>query len=451
MAAADRTTELLLTPARLRVWGWLSASSLVDQGLTSGSGFILNLLLARWLPAETYGAFAVAFAVFLFASGFHNVLLLEPMCVFGPASYSDRLRDYFRVQLKVHAVLVGTLSGLILLSAALLTAFGLRTPLTSALIGSGIALPFLLLLWLVRRMCYVVQRPFSAVTGSVFYFVAMLAGLAALRLRGVLNPFTAFLLVASASTLASALLLYQHGIFGPGSDPQGSPGWREVFRENWRYGRWLVASTALYAACSQTQTFLTAGLLGLGLAGVLRAMQMPSLVMTQMVVASGLLVMPSMSRDFGLGRMAHLRSKATLTSAALAVIALVYAAALFMTASPIERLFYGGKYASFAWLIPLLSLVPVCTGFSTGYSMALRASQKPQFDLLANSVSAPVAVVSAVLLIRWWGMGGAAASTVLGFAAYAAVFFLSYRGWRGGPRKEPRMREVSIEVRGDSR
>ena len=427
MAVAGRATELLWTRAKVLVWGRLSALSLVDQGLISGSGFILNLLLARWLPAETYGAFAVAFAVFLFASGFHNVLLLEPMSVFGPASYADRLRDYFQSQLKVHAVLAGTLSGLILLSAVALKAYGLRTPLTGALMGSGIALPFLLLLWLARRMCYVVQSPFSAVMGSVFYFVAMVAGLVALRQRGMLNPFTAFLLVAAASTLASALLLYQHGIFGPGSEPQGSLGWREVIRENWGYGRWLVASTALYAACSQTQTFLTAGLLGLGLAGVLRAMQMPSLVMTQMVVASGLLVMPSMSRDFGLGRIAHLRRKATLTSAALAAIALVYAAALFVAASPIERILFGGKYASFAWLIPLLGLMPLCTGLATGYSMALRASQRPQFDLLANSVSAPVAVVSAVLFIRWWGIGGAAASTVLGFAAYAAVFFLSYR------------------------
>jgi O-antigen/teichoic acid export membrane protein len=436
MAVAGRSTELLLTPTRLRVWGWLSALSLVDQGLMSGSGFVLNLLLARWLPAETYGAFAVAFAVFLFASGFHNVLLLEPMTVFGPASYPDRLRDYLRSQLKVHAVLVGTLSGLILLSAAALVAYGFRTPLTSALIGSGIALPFLLLFWLVRRMCYVVQCPSSAVRGSVFYFVGMLAGLVALRKRGVLNPLTAFLLVAAASALASALLLYQHGIFGHGSEPQGSPRWREVFRENWCYVRWLVASTALYAACSQTQTFLTAGLLGLGLAGVLRAMQMPSLVMTQMVVASGLLVMPSMSRDFGLGRMAHVRSKATLTSAALAVVALAYAAILFAAASPIERLFYGGKYASFAWLIPLMGLVPVCTGFSTGYSMALRASQKPQFDLLANSVSAPVAIVFAGLFIRWWGIGGAAVSTVLGFAAYAAVYFLSYRRHAQSPARE---------------
>jgi hypothetical protein len=38
MAVAGGTTELLLTPARLRIWGWLSALSLVDQGLTSRAG-----------------------------------------------------------------------------------------------------------------------------------------------------------------------------------------------------------------------------------------------------------------------------------------------------------------------------------------------------------------------------------------------------------------------------
>src|SRR5207245_10376632 len=115
MAVAGRATELLWTRAKVLVWWRLSALSLVDQGLISGSGFILNLLLARWLPAETYGAFAVAFAVFLFASGFHNVLLLESLSVFAPGSYADRLRDYFQSQLKVNDVLAGTLSERLLL------------------------------------------------------------------------------------------------------------------------------------------------------------------------------------------------------------------------------------------------------------------------------------------------------------------------------------------------
>jgi hypothetical protein len=69
---APSSSELgLLTMARLRVWGARSALSLLDQGLTSGAGFCVNLVLARWMPAEVYGAFAVVFAGLLFISGFH--------------------------------------------------------------------------------------------------------------------------------------------------------------------------------------------------------------------------------------------------------------------------------------------------------------------------------------------------------------------------------------------
>jgi len=56
--------------ARIRRLGLKSAFSLVDQGLTAAVGFGVNLALARWLPARIYGAFAVAFAGYLFVGGF---------------------------------------------------------------------------------------------------------------------------------------------------------------------------------------------------------------------------------------------------------------------------------------------------------------------------------------------------------------------------------------------
>jgi O-antigen/teichoic acid export membrane protein len=58
--------------------------------------------------------------------------------------------------------------------------------------------------------------------------------------------------------------------------------------------------------------------------------------------------------------------------------------------------------------------------------MALRALQKPHFDLLANAVSAPIGLITAVLFIKTWGLAGAAVSVVAGFAAYALVFFCSF-------------------------
>src|SRR5260370_36194446 len=106
MAVAERAVGLLLTSAKLRVWGWRSAMSLVDQGLTSGAGFAVNLLLARWMAPAGYGAFAVAFAGFLFVSGFHNGLLLEPMTVMRPSRYTERVPAFFLAQIMRQLVLV---------------------------------------------------------------------------------------------------------------------------------------------------------------------------------------------------------------------------------------------------------------------------------------------------------------------------------------------------------
>ena len=75
----------------------------------------------------------------------------------------------------------------------------------------------------------------------------------------------------------------------------------------------------------------------------------------------------------------------------------------------------------YAWLMPVLSLVPAVNGLTMGFSMALRASQRPHLDLLANAIAAPIAVASALSFIRWSGLAGAAASMVIGFAVYMGV------------------------------
>src|SRR5665213_3439268 len=91
-----------ITSAKVFVWGKRSALAIVDQALTSGCNFVVNLVLARWLTGESYGAFAVVFAAYLFAAGFHTVLLLEPLSVMGPSRHSTRLAPYFRSQIVLH-------------------------------------------------------------------------------------------------------------------------------------------------------------------------------------------------------------------------------------------------------------------------------------------------------------------------------------------------------------
>jgi O-antigen/teichoic acid export membrane protein len=412
-----------ITAENLRAWSAKSLYSLVDQGLTSLTGFFVTFLLARWLPAETFGAYSIAFAAYLFIAGFHNVILLEPLSVFGPSRHARNLPSYFRSQTTLHFGLCAALSGLAALIAAILWLRQPLSPLAGAMLGSSVALPFLLLLWLSRRMCYVLQLPRLAILGSASCLALALAGLFALRALDWLAPLTTFLVFAAASVLGSAaifvpLLPAARATADESFISAKQTSLHGVFRENFTYARWLIPGTALYSAASQIHIFLAAAFLGLGSAGILRAMMLPAAVMTQAVSAADMLLLPSFSYDFGRGAIAHLRHKAIIVSIVLGLAGLLFAVLLWLVATPLEHAFFRGKFAAYAWLMPLLALVPAANGFCSGFSAALRSLQLPHTTLIANAVAAPVSVVTSLLFIRWWGLGGAAISTAAGLAVY---------------------------------
>ena len=422
----DTSAPLQLTSERLRVWGARAAFSLVDQGLFSGAGFLVNLLLARWLAPDSYGAFAVAFAAFLFIAGFHNVLLLEPLTVMGPGRHSENLPAYFRAQFQIHFLLVGCLVAAGLLACVAIWRATPDSPLVGAIFGGALMLPLLLLLWLVRRMCYVLQSPGLAVAGTASYLVLIVAGLAGLRHFSLATPFLSFLLMGGASLVASVVLLARIGFFR-GPKVPSNISWRSALRENWTYGRWLVGSTTLYSISNQTQTYIVAGTLGLGAAGTLRAMQLPSLVMTQVVVATSLLVLPILAREYGNCRIDRLRQTAYMVSLVLTLGTVIFAGFLFVFDKPVAHLLFGNRFPGYEKLMCLTAIVPVCTGFGSGFTLAFRAMQRPKWDLIINSVVAPIGILSALALIAWWGIWGAGLSLVLVSAAVAAGSLICLR------------------------
>jgi O-antigen/teichoic acid export membrane protein len=419
-AAEGAGSGKVLTASRLRALGAKSAWCLVDQGLTALTGFCMTFLLARWLAPEIYGAYAIAFAGYLFASGLHNVIVLEPMSVMGPSRHADRLEEYLRAQVGVHGVLAGICSAGVLVVALVARLVASGSPLAGAIAGSGLALPLLLFLFLARRICYVRQHPRLATLGSGCCLALTALGLYGLRHFDRVTPFLVFLLAGMASLMGSAVVLRKTwvGGCGIGSVVEERFGWTAALRENWWYGRWLLGSTILYSVSGQVQMFLAAGILGLGAAGILRAMMLPASVMTQVVIAAGLLVLPGLSYDFGGGLVGRIQQKAVIVSGSLCAAGVCFAVSLWVVAGRVEHLLFGGKFVQYAWLMPILALIPAANGLTMGFSAALRATQRPQFDLLANAIATPIAIVSAVWCIRWWGLAGAAASMVAGFVAY---------------------------------
>jgi O-antigen/teichoic acid export membrane protein len=396
LAIADKSAGDLFAPGRLRALGVKSAWSLVDQGLTALTGFCVTFLLARWLAPEIYGAYAIAFAGYLFVGGLHNVIVLEPMSVIGPSRHAARLQEYFRAQLLVHGVMAGTCSAGVACVALAVWLVEPASALAGAIAGSGLAIPFLLSLFLARRMCYVRQRPFTATLGSGCCLVLALVGLYMLRHFGRVSPFSVFVLVGAASFVGSCLVFREVGVgtLRPAGVSDARTAWTSALRENWAYGRWLVGSTILYSVSGQVHMFLAAAFLGLGAAGILRAMMLPASAMTQVVTAASLLVLPGFSYDFGRGLAGRIRQKAMIVSGVLCGGGICFSVMLWMVAGRAEHILFAGKYAAYAWLMPMLSLVPAVNGLTMGFSTALRASQRPHLDLMTNAINAPIAVVS---------------------------------------------------------
>jgi len=99
-AAAVRAASELYSQRR----SWLKKAFLavLDQGLISGSNFLLAILLARWLSPEQYGAYALSFAIFVLFSFIQQGLFLEPMSVFGPSIYRNSQREYLGTLVWLH-------------------------------------------------------------------------------------------------------------------------------------------------------------------------------------------------------------------------------------------------------------------------------------------------------------------------------------------------------------
>jgi len=412
--------------SRFWIWYLRGGMAIIEQGIFSGSNFILNVLLARWLSPSDYGVFALGFAVYLFVSGFHNAMILEPMSIFAASKYPDRLDVYFSSQFAFHFIVTAILGILVIIVSFALNYWQFGEFLFSqALLGVGMFLPMTLLMWIVRRSYYLLKRPSSALFATVVYSVCLLAG-AFLLQSHVKSLFWWFALMGIASFVGSLAMLFDRiGRLDFGRLPE----WKPILMDQWFFGRWIALATVFYSIGSQIQIFLAASLLGFEAAGAFRALQNLLLPMVQILTAIGTLSLSSLTFKFGKGDYKGMSQKSLQVAGVLIVIALVYELILWQESEWIVALLYNGKYSEFTWLIPLVGLVPLIQALQIRYSLVLRALQEPKFYLADKLFAAVCGGVTAYFFIVNWGISGAIINLVLIDGIALAVYWWLFRRW----------------------
>jgi O-antigen/teichoic acid export membrane protein len=364
----------------------------------------MGILLARWMVPEEYGAYALAFSIFLFLSGFHNALLLEPMSVFGPASYGKCLPAYVGKLLGLHFVLAFFLSGLIVAGIAVLRHSASERALVSALWGVCLATPLILFFWLCRRATYLKLAPGLAAGGASVYCLVVIGLLSLVKSVRWLSTFTAFLIQSLAATAAAIVLL---AFLRPRLNSASGPFSSAVVRQHWQYGRWVVATVIVYWLSGNAYYVIVAAFLQMRDVAALRALQNFSLPFGQFLTAIGLLVLPWASARFAEEGRAGFRRRVRQITLLFTGMASVYYAFLWLFGGRLMGFLYAGRYREFSHLLTLVVAPVVVLAASQGSTIAVQATQAPADVFLAYSVSGTLTILAGVALARCWGLEGA--------------------------------------------
>ena len=397
-----------------------STWALLDQGLFAVSNFALNIVLARWLGADAYGAFAIAFTVFLFVGVVHSSLLTEPMLVFGSGRYRDSLSGYFSSLLKLHWTW-GWLLAAGLTAVAAIPFWG--GPSREAILVLAALTGLLLYQWLLRRACYLETRPRFAAEGGALYLLLMLGGIAGLHQAERLSAVGGLLVMGGASLIAGMFLqhrLARARVFSDGASPDRA----EILRQHWSYGSWALLTGILGWVPGNIAMLVLPIWGGTAASGELRAATNLILPVQQLLAAAGPLLLPLLvrSRD-------HPQFKRRVLGLATVfmIAPLVWALFLGTFGSGLSLWLYDGGFEISSVVLLLLGVQATVAAGVLVAATGLRAMEQPSLVSRGYATACVLSLGVAIPLTASHGVEGAALGGVIAVLGNAAVMLHALR------------------------
>lgn len=406
------TTDVRRTRRRrlrtLRRGGW----GVADQGLSSGTNFVLGVLVARATSPRDFGAFALVFAAYTVVLNLGNGMLSDPFLV--RFSTDDRQRWRAAAASAGGASLaLGLLAAACFLGAAAVTGGAAR----ASLLAFGISLPGLVLQNSWRAFFFAAARPRDAFLNDLAW-AAALAGLATAAL--LVDAQSVLLLVLAwglSGTLAAAVGCAQARV-RPQMALTGS--WLSSQRD--LAGRYVAESMTL-SGSTQATMYGVGFVAGLPAVGALRAAQI--LLGPVYVLTFGLraVALPEAARIASRSH-AALRRAVALISLGLCVLAAGLGLVVLSLPDPVGRALLGSTWAQAEPVLLPVAVGMVGTAFTMGARIGLRALADARRSLNARLVSAVAAVVLGIAGARYDGATGAA------WGLAAGIWLSSARWWQ---------------------
>lgn len=348
--------------------------SIVNQGVSSGTNFILGAYLARTLTPREFGLYGIGFALALFYSGFGNSLFLTQMVVNSPdkplaerdlyaASIGASVAAFSLATLLVAALACGALAAASADSVA-------HRPLGFAIAAASVAY---LAKEYFSRHAYVATRESWSLAIHTAAAAALTLTLVVLRTLHVPLTAAGALWVYAACHLVGAAVGQCFARI-----PLGSVSRQQVLRDCrdvWVDGRWAAATQAMYSLRTQAHVFVAAW--GIGPTGVAH------LNAGRLLVTPAVMIIPALSQVF-VPRLAALRAGGTRGviasgvwfSSILIGFAVAYSVVLLSTLGRLAPLVLGPNYSSLFGIVLAWCFVSCFLALRSGGDQVLQALKR---------------------------------------------------------------------------
>ena len=434
-------------------WGRNAVFAVLDQGLFAASGFITNILLARWLSAESFGAFALAYSVFLFLGTFYTQALPGPMLVFGAGRYAEGFRRYLAILLYGHIGITFSISAILLAFAAVELRFG-SAYTVQALVALSVASPFILFLWLTRFAFYAKLQPQWAAAGSALYLAMVTIGIFALARAQALSTVSGLLLMGASSLIVGGLLtallrpqwdgrlvLGRHRaealsrLFrvtraarpsgGLTAEPPACWGPSTVFSDHYQYAKWSSGASAASWFVSNLHYFVLSSTVGLGSVAAIRALDTALSPFLNVQTAMSRLLLTALGRRLRQPAtdVWHFVIRMSAVWGSLAVMAYVLVRSF---APNILAVLYGSVYSQYGSVLGWYGLIIIATSIGEPILALLRAVVRNDLVFLYQVLFA-VSLLVGYLFAVGHGLSGVVFVLILINFCILPVVFVSGR------------------------
>jgi O-antigen/teichoic acid export membrane protein len=396
----------------------------LDQGVYSITGFITSVVLARSLSPAEYGAYTLAFTVLLFIGMFQGALVTEPLLVYGASKYHGSFGSYFQMLAKRQIVTTLGLSCCMLAAVGIAPSF-FPQPWSGNILGLAVAMPAILLAWLVRGAFYVSTNPGGALVNSLIQAMCILGGLSLAVIASTMTALVAFLILAAGALVGASLGWYRMRLSWRSARAPFLE--REVLDDHWHYGRWLVLTNGPGWVVLNGYTMLAGVLLGLSDVAGLRTMQTLVQPVDVMLGAFGALMLPLLVRQ-----RAEAGSKAVETSISklcwlFVGLTVVILGPLLAFGGALTGILYNGRYQEYVWLLPYLIGAQVLRSGSIALALGLRSFEASRRLLVAYMIAAISVAAAGYVAVRLGGLHGLAFGVITTKMVLGGALFLQLR------------------------